>query len=89
MNIRLLVADSAVRDRRDLDGFAAAGFSPQFAASLPETVQLVRTDAPQAILAYVDADSASLTCAVLRALGETPLIVASSGLPSEVVRDCW
>jgi len=88
MTIRLLVADSAVRDLRDLDGLTAAGFSPFFAASLPETVQLVRTDAPHAILAYVDAESAALTCAVLRALGETPLIVASSGLPSEVVREC-
>jgi DNA-binding response OmpR family regulator len=88
MTIRLLVADSAASDRRDLAGLTAAGLSPFYATSLPETVQLVRTDAPHAILAYVDAESAALTCAVLRALGETPLIVASSGLPSEVVREC-
>jgi DNA-binding response OmpR family regulator len=82
------VADSAERDHRDLDGLEAAGFSPYFASSLPETVHLVRTDAPQAILAFVDTESASLSCAILRALGDTPLIVASSDLPSEVVREC-
>jgi two-component system KDP operon response regulator KdpE len=88
MTIRLLVADSTVRDHSDLDGLAAAGISPFFAGSLPETVQLVRTDAPHAILAYVDTENASLSCAILRALGDTPLIVVSSGLPSDVVREC-
>jgi DNA-binding response OmpR family regulator len=88
MTIRLLVADPTARDPEDLVGFTAEGFSPLYAASLPETVQRVRIDAPHAILAYVDADSAALTCAVLRALGETPLIVASAGLPSDVVREC-
>ncbi|MGD9893359.1 MAG: winged-helix domain-containing protein [Dehalococcoidia bacterium] len=88
MTIRLLVADSAVRDHRDLDGLTAAGFSPFFTTSLPETVQLVRTDAPHAILAYVDAESAVLSCAILRALGDTPLIVAGCGLPSDIVREC-
>lgn len=88
MTVRLLIADPAVYDRKDLAGLTAAGFSPFYATSLPETVQLVRTDAPHAILAYVDADSAALTCAVLRALGETPLIVVSAGLPSDIVREC-
>jgi DNA-binding response OmpR family regulator len=86
--MQILIADIGVGTRDSLTRIADAGFSPIYATSLPETVQLVRTEAPHAILAYVDADSAALTCAVLRALGETPLLVASAGLPSDIVREC-
>jgi DNA-binding response OmpR family regulator len=88
MTIRLLVAVSVECDRTVLNSLGSVGFAPTIATSLPEAVHKVRTESPHAILAYVEGYDASLTCAVLRALGDTPLIVASPDLSSDVVREC-
>jgi DNA-binding response OmpR family regulator len=88
MTIRLLVAVPAICDRVDLTHITLEGFAPSYASSLPEAVQKVRTESPHAILAHVNGENAALTCAVLRALGDTPVIVTSSGLSSEATREC-
>lgn len=88
MERSLLVVASAAADQRFVAGLSESGFAVRCAAGLSDGVRSVIAGPPGAVVILADSANAREHCAVFRALGEVPIVVAGEGLTSEVIAAC-
>jgi two-component system, OmpR family, KDP operon response regulator KdpE len=88
MEPSLLIVASAAADQRFVASLGETGFAVQCAAGLSDGVRSVIAEPPSAVVIVADSANAREHCAVFRALGDVPIVVAGEGLTSEVIAAC-